>query len=180
MLDIGKLMNNNRSYNNVKIDFGIPAYDINQQGLIIDLRLLSASCSQFRVKAVGSIAKSLESSFIRVIEIMSSLKDSWGLLASYQYTLMSYSEQYKVKDTRSADLSLCIAALNVVRNHNQLKSVDSYIGTGILRVDGSFSQTSLEEIKEKAALESHIPQKRFINAQRCEHIFDLDVLLNRF
>ncbi|EHL32892.1 hypothetical protein [Legionella drancourtii] len=42
------------------------------------------------------------------------------------------------------------------------------------------SQTSLEEVKEKAALESHIPQKKFINAQHCEHIFDLDALLNRF
>jgi uncharacterized protein with von Willebrand factor type A (vWA) domain len=173
-------MNKNRSYKNVKIDFGIPAYDINQQGLIIDLRLLSTSCSQFRVKAVGSIAKSLESSFIRVIEIMSSLKASWSFLARYQYTLISFSEHYKVKDTRSADLSLCIAALNVVRNYNQQKSVDSYIGTGTLRVDGSFSQTSLEEVKEKAVLESHIPPKRFINAQHCEHIFDLDALLNRF
>lgn len=173
-------MNKNGTYKEIKIDFFIPAFDINQQGIIIDLKLHASPFPQFKIKTSGSIAQSLERSFVRVIEVMSSLQASWSFLARYQYTLISFSEHYKVKDTRSADLSLCIAALNVVRNYNQLKSVDSYIGTGTLRVDGSFSRTSLEEVKEKAVLESHISPKRFINAQRCEHIFDLDALLNRF
>jgi hypothetical protein len=33
-----------------------------------------------------------------------------------------------------------------------MKSIDSYIGTGTLRIDGSFNQTLLEEVKRKAAL----------------------------
>lgn len=173
-------MNRNSSYKKVKIDCAIPAFDMNQQGLIVDLQLCVIPSSQLKVKAVGSIAKSLERSFIRVIEIMSTLKSSWSDLENYQYTLMSFNENYKVKDARSADLSLCIAALNVVRQHQQMKSVDSYIGTGTLRIDGSFNQTLLEVVKEKAVLQSNIAQKKFITTKSCEHLFDLDVLLNDF
>lgn len=168
-------MNKNRIYSDIKIDFFIPAFDSKQQGLIVDLKLQASPNAQFRIKTSGSIAQALERSFIRVIEIMSSLNASWSCLGRYQYKLISSAEQYRVKDARSAELSLCIAALNVVRNHKQLASVNKYIGTGILRVDGSFSQTSLEDTKEKAAL---VSQQRFINTQRCGHIFELDNLLS--
>lgn len=171
-------MNRYGLYKKVKIDFAIPGFDIKQQGLIINLQLVAVPSLQFRVKASGSIAKSLERSFIRVIEIMSSLKESWNCLESYQYTLKSFNENYNVKDTRSADLSLCIVALNVVQNYKQMKSIDSYIGTGTLRIDGSFNQTSLEAVKEKAALQSDMAQKKFVNAKSCAHIFELDDLLN--
>ncbi|WP_131794003.1 hypothetical protein [Fluoribacter gormanii] len=173
-------MNRYSLYKKVKIDFAIPGFDMEQQGLIVNLQLVAIPSSHFRVKASGSIAKSLEGSFIRVIEIMSSLNESWNCLESYQYTLKSFNENYRVKDTRSADLSLCIVALNVVRNHKQMKSINRYIGTGTLRIDGSFNQTLLEAVKEKAALESAMTEKKFVNAKRCNHIFELEDLLNSF
>lgn len=173
-------MNRYNSYKKVKINFAIPGFNMKHQGLIVNLQLVAIPSLHFRVKVSGSIAKSLEGSFIRVIEIMSSLKKSWNCLEGYQYTLKSFNENYCVKDTRSADLSLCIAALNVVRNHKQKKSTDNYIGTGTLRIDGSFNQTLLETVKEKVVIESGTTQKKFVNAKRCNHIFELDDLLNNF
>lgn len=173
-------MNKYGTYKKVKIDCVIPAFDKNQQGLTVDLQLCAIPRSQLMFKGVGSVAKSLERNFIRVIEIMSSLKSTWSYLEEQEYTLMSFNEHYKVKDARSADLSFCIAALNVVRVHKQMKSVDDYVGTGTLRIDGSFNQTLLEAVKEKAVLQSDSAMKKFITAKSCEHIFDLDVLLNGF
>ncbi len=163
----------------ISIAFLIPAYDFNHQGLLIDLTLNATPSSQLQVHASGSIAESLKRSFTRVLEIMSSLKSSWVCLQGYEYTLFSFNEHYKVKDARSADLPLCIVALNVVRNHNQMQSVDDYIGTGTLRMDGSFNKTFLEEIKEKASQISHSSQRRFINSTQCDHVFELDALLNK-
>ncbi|KTD33597.1 hypothetical protein Lnau_2348 [Legionella nautarum] len=61
-----------------------------------------------------------------------------------------------------------------------MKSIDGYIDTGTLRIDGPFNQTLLEAVKEKAALESDMTQKKFVNAKCCNHIFELDDLLNGF
>lgn len=166
----------NKNDFSIQINFFIPAFNKNQQGLVIDLQLQAIPNPQFSIITSGSIAQSLERSFSRVVEIISSLNPFWNCLTYYQYSLLSFNEQFKVKDARSADLSLCIAALNVIRNHKRLESVNKYAGTGILRIDGSFGQTSLEEIKQKATV---FNQKTFLNSKHCDHIFDLNELLNK-
>lgn len=171
-------MNDNSHYKKVKIDIVIPAFNNKKQGIRVDLELLATPGSQFRVKATGSIAKSLERSFIRVVEIMSSLKKSWNCLETYQYALVSFNEHYNVKDARSADLSLCIAALNIIRNHKQMNSVYNYIGTGTLRIDGSFDASAFESLKEQVINQEFSNNKLFINSETCNHVFDLEVLLN--
>lgn len=62
MFDSERFMNRYGLYKKVKIDFAIPGFDIKQQGLIINLQLVAVPSLQFRVKASGSIAKSLEKS----------------------------------------------------------------------------------------------------------------------
>lgn len=172
-------MANVTGYNKVKLDIHIPAFDVNQNGLIVKLKLLATPADKFRVEANGLIASALEKSFIRVIEIMSSIKNAWNCLEGYQYKIISFDKSFRVKDARSADLSLCIAALNVIRTHQKMNQISNLIGTGALRIDGSFNGTLLEEKKEKAALKSNCTQIKFINAERCNHIFDLETLLNR-
>ncbi|KTD33585.1 hypothetical protein Lnau_2336 [Legionella nautarum] len=162
----------------INLDFLIPAFDINRQGLVFYLMLDAQPTSHFRVNSSGSIAKSLERNFVRVIKIMSSLKRDWSCLETYEYNLRSLKENYNVQDARSADLSLSIAALNIVRNHNQQSTIDSFIGTGSLRVDGSFNETFLEEVKELAVFQENPFQRNFITAKRCNHLFDLEDLLN--
>lgn len=165
---------------NVKIDIVIPAYDSNHQGLAISLKLMAESSTSLTIRANGTIAKSLEKSFTRVIHIMTSLKRSWRCLENYQYTLDSNHQNFNVRDARSADFSLCIAALNNIRNHYNKNSITHYVGTGSLRVDGSFNATFLEELKELAINKMDINKKKFINTKSCNHIFDLEALLEDY
>lgn len=165
-------------YKKVKLDIFIPAFDLKKQGLIIPLKLSAAPSTKFGIEITGSIAKSLEKGFTRVVHIMSSLKYSWHCLENFHYSLESFDENYRVKDARSADLALCIAALNIVRNHNQMSFINTYIGTGSLRVDGSINETFLEDIKQRAILTDDNVQKKFITSKNCNHIFDLEDLLS--
>lgn len=160
----------------VTFDIIIPAFDLNHQGITVQLKLLAEPNSHFKMVTNGKIAKLLEKSFIRVVHIMSSLKHSWHCLENYHYILKSFDERFNVRDVRSADLSLCIATMNIIRTHYEKNSIDNYIGTGSLRVDGSFNETFLEEVKEKAAYITNT-QKKFINTKSCNHIFDLEALL---
>lgn len=161
----------------VKLDIIIPAYDLNHNGLIVSLKLVAKPSAQFRLMSNGVIANSLERSFTRIIHIMMSLKSSWNCLGSYQYALTSFNENFNVRDVRSADLALCVAALNIIRNHHRKNLIDNYIGTGSLRIDGSFNETFLEEVKKQAVNRSHTIPKKFINSKSCNHIFDLEALL---
>lgn len=160
----------------VTFDITIPAFDLNHQGLTVQLKLVAIPNSHFKMTTNGIIAKSLKKSFIRIIHILSSLKSSWCCLEQYHYTLKSFNDNFNVRDVRSADLTLCIAFLNIIRNHYQKNPTDNYIGTGSLRVDGSFNETFLEEVKEQAVYRTNT-KKKFINTKSCNHIFDLEALL---
>jgi hypothetical protein len=156
-------------------DIVIPAFDLNHQGVAVHLKLVAELKPHFKMVTNGKIAKSLEKSFIRVVHILSSLKYSWRCLEDYHYRLTSFDENFNVRDARSADLALCIAAMNVIRTHYQKNPIDNYIGTGSLRVDGSFNETFLEEVKEKAIYRTNT-YKKFISTKSCNHIFDLEAL----
>ncbi len=157
------------------IDVIIPAYNANFQGLAVRLAITAIPSSHLRIISRGIIAQSLEKSFLRVIQIAMSLKNSWSCLEKYRYVLQSFEEGYIVKDVRSADLSICIAAMNIIRARDKKKLIDNYIGTGSLRVDGSFNETFLEEVKEQA-IHKTTARKQFITTKSCNHIFDLEAL----
>lgn len=160
----------------IKLNLLIPAFDSERQGLIIPLLLLAKPSPVFKLSAHGLIAIALAKSFTRVITIMKSLKVSWRCLEGYQYSLKSFGH-FNVRDARSADLSLCIAALNLIRSHDHKPLVNDYMGTGLLRIDGTFNETFLEKVKEQAAVSACLSHKKFIRAKYCHHIFDLEALM---
>ena len=108
---------------------------------------------------------------------MSDLDSSWKILRKFKYNLSLMENQFRVMDARSAGLPLCIALLNVVRAFNGMAQVRHITGTGILRIDGTFEKSFLEEEKRKAS--SELMENRFITSQVCKHVFDLATLMNR-
>lgn len=158
------------------IDVFIPGYTFEKKAVIVKIKLIVMMTGDFRVVSKGEVASALEKIFKRNIEIISSLKKSYEVLKNFEYRLISTSDNWKVKDSRSAGLPLCIALINVLRKLNGLNQVQHITGTGILRIDGTFEKSHLEEEKKQAT--SQLMESRFINSQVCKHVFDLAILMN--
>ncbi|WP_133131360.1 hypothetical protein [Legionella yabuuchiae] len=158
------------------IDVFIPGYTSEEKALVVKIELMVLKRLNFSVSSQGIIAFSLERIFKRNIEIMSSLKKSYEVLKNFEYRLISTGNNWSVKDARSAGLPICIALINVVRKLNGLEQVQSINGTGILRIDGTFEKSHLEEEKRKAS--SELMENRFINSEVCKNVFNLATLMN--
>ncbi|CAM4499349.1 MAG: hypothetical protein LEGION0403_FIIPPAGN_02535 [Legionella sp.] len=154
----------------------IPAYDNNKNGLVFTLEMETTLNDSLTINTDGNVANSLKKNLNRAITIMSNLYSSWEILKKFKYNLRSMENQFRVMDARSAGVPLCIALLNVVRAFNRMEQIQHITGTGILRIDGTFEKSFLEEEKKKAS--SQIMESRFINSQICKHVFDLADLMN--
>lgn len=154
----------------------IPAYDNNKNGIVFNLAMETTFNDSLTINADGNVANSLKKNLNRAITIMSNLDSSWKILRKFKYNLCSMENQFRVMDARSAGVPLCIALLNVVRAFNGMEQIQHLTGTGILRIDGTFEKSFLEEEKKQAS--SQIMDSRFINSQVCKHVFDLANLMN--
>lgn len=156
----------------------IPAYTHHNQGLYTQLLLRANPSTQLTVSCEGHIANALKKIFCRTIDILTTLQASYLALQRFEYTLISPNQTYRVGDVRSASLAICITLLNVLRQHAGKMPIDSIVGTGILRLDGSFQASAFEQLKQNAIKHAFACQKQFINSQHCHHVFDLEILLN--
>lgn len=156
----------------------IPAYTHNKQGLLIPISVYTKTDYRLEINSEGHIARSLERIFKRNIEILSTLKPAYTILKHFQFNLISSENRFRVKDVRSASLAICITLLNLLRIISGKCPNQSIIGTGLLRMDGSFMASSFEAIKEQAALKNNY-HFEFTNANDCKHIFELEALLNQ-
>ena len=81
---------------------------------------------------------------------MTSINNAWKPLHALEYLLEDDETRFLVKDARSAGLSLAIGLLNIHRAIHQKPQISTFIGTGILRIDGSIEATHKEDIKQTA------------------------------
>lgn len=153
----------------------IPAYDKNKNGMVFNLLMEVIPNAPLAIETQGNIATSLKKNLGRAVTILSGLDSSWKILRTFKYNLKSMENQFRVMDARSAGLPLCIALLNIVRTFNGMEQVQHLTGTGILRIDGTFDKSHLEEEKQQAS--SLLMESRFINSQVCKHVFDLANLM---
>lgn len=152
----------------------IPAYSADNQALLIALRLTATPQKKFHIQTKGEIATALKRALTRAIEIMSSINPAWEPLLAFEYKLQSNTHHYLVKDTRSAGLALAISLINIYRQLHYKSPVESLIGTGVLRIDGSFESTNKEKIKQKAA-----KNQQLITSSTCAHVFELNYLMEK-
>ncbi|MCC5792135.1 MAG: hypothetical protein JJT82_05940 [Legionellaceae bacterium] len=176
MEDINSVISTNEKTQPLNINVTIPAYDKKQNGIVCNFAMDVIPNDSLVIEAHGTIVTSLKKNLGRVITIMSNLDSSWKILKNFKYQLTTMEKQFRVMDTRSAGLPLCIALLNVVRIFHGREQVQHITGTGILRIDGTFEKSHLEEEKKQAT--SQIMESRFINSQVCKHVFDLANLMN--
>ena len=155
----------------------LPAFDINKNGMVFNLSLEAKPSNSLSINSHGSIAIALKKMLERVISIMSNLNPAWKVLHDLEYNLTSKDDYFRVKDARSAGLPLCIALINIFRQLNGLDQIENFIGTGILRIDGSFNESSLEIQKKQAVLQTD-NGKKFVNSGACQHVFDLANLMH--
>lgn len=164
--------------NCIKSNLIIPAYTNNGKGIYTQLFLEATKSENLKIISIGAVAQSLEKLLLRNIEILAALKPSFAALVNFQYKLTSEDVRYQVKDVRSASLPICLTLLNLLRGTWGKNQINSIIGTGILRSDGSFDASAFENIKEKAINQGFSNNKKFINSENCNHVFDLEILLN--
>ena len=146
-------------------------------GMYIKIDMEVTSSDSLKVTSYGTIARSLEKLFLRNLEILMSLKPAFAILRHWQYKLISKDTGLRVVDVRSASLPICLTLMNVLRSLSGKQQIESIIGTGVLRVDGSFDESAFEDIKEEAVIQHNPALKKFITSKRCKHVFDLEVLL---
>lgn len=170
------IVSTERSFQSLSTNLLIPAYDKDKNGIMFNLVMEVVPNCSLTIEAYGNVAVSLKKNLGRVITILSSLDSSWQILGRLKYKLTSTENQFRVMDARSAGLPLCIALMNVLRTLNGLNQVQHITGTGILRIDGIFEKSHLEEEKKQAT--SQLMESRFINSQICKHVFDLANLIN--
>ena len=77
-------------------------------------------------------------------------------------------------------MALCIGILNINNQINGKAQNFNLVGTGILRIDGSFEKTCFENKKKLAVKNDNKFGKRFVSAINCEHVFDLDTLMSSY
>lgn len=159
----------------------IPAYTSEKKGIYINLDLQLEKSDNFKIKSYGKIAASLKNLLLRNIEILAVLKSSFSNLLKFSYTISSKDDDfYAVKDVRSASLPICLTLLNLLRDISGKTQIHSIVGTGILRRDGSFEESSFEQIKESAINGKLSKNTMFIKSSFCNHVFELENLLNNF
>ena len=110
---------------------------------------------------------------------MSSLKKPWERLESIGYSLECSSNQFVVKDSKSSSMALSIALINLYRAMHGQPQVPNLSGTGILRIDGSFDSSHLEEKKYFAAKQNLKKLNQFITPNESKNLFELENLINR-
>jgi len=157
----------------------IPAYEKTGNGLVVEVKIKAVYSEKLVCHSIGRVAIGLEMNFKRIIEIMSSLKKTWQILKHFHYQLECNNEHYKVSDARSSSLALSIALLNIYKEINDSHQVKNITGTGLMRIDGSFEETYLEQQKYYAVKNSDVV-KKFVTSNKCNHIFELENILNQF
>lgn len=162
------------------VKINIPAYDALMNGVIVEFKLSLYPQSKFSIEARGNIAVALKNNFMRVIEIMSSLKVAWNCLENVSYVLESHHDQFIVKDAKSSSMAFSIALLNSVRILQGLVPIDEITGTGILRIDGSFENSHLQDKKYLAAKKEVKTLNQFITPSECKHLSDLERLIYEY
>lgn len=157
----------------------IPAYDAFNNGLVIEFQLTAISRGDFLINATGTVAAALQRNLKRIIEIMSSIKKSWGCLESMGYLLECTSNQFVVKDSKSSSMALSIALINLYRAIHGQPQVQGLSGTGILRIDGSFDSSHLVEEKYFATKQNLKNLSKFITPTESKNLFELENLINQ-
>lgn len=158
----------------------IPAYDARNNGLIVEFKLTATSNDNFLINAHGKVAESLKRNLKRVIEIMLSMQKSWSCLEPMSYLLECNSNHFVVKDSKSSSMALSMALINIHRAIEGKALVPGLSGTGILRLDGSFDSSSLEEQKYFAARSNLKNLNKFITPHVSRDLFELEALINQF
>ncbi len=155
----------------------IPAYDAFKNGIVIELKVTISPSSEFNIHSIGNIALALHNNFKRNIEIMSSLRKSWQCLEKASYTIECSNSQWVVKDSKSSSMALSIALINGFRAMHSLSQIEGWSGTGILRIDGSFESSHLEDKKYLAIKKEVKTLNKFITHNECKNLFDLEKLM---
>ncbi len=163
----------------ISFDINIPAYDRENNGLAVRLTVKVRSGCFNQTVAKGRVAEALKKNYKRCIEIMTSLKKSWGCLEKVSYILECERNEVIVRDAKSSSMAICIVLINISRTLNLKSSIMSLSGTGILRADGSFNHSSLEEKKYIAAKKSIPNLKKFITPTDCKNLFELEDLIDK-
>lgn len=155
----------------------IPAYSIHKEGFLVHISVYAETSAKRSVTCYGHVAKSLENAFKRNIDILSSIYTPYEKLNYFHFKLISQEQNFRVKDVRSASFPITITLLNLLRLISGKKANQTVIGTGILRIDGSFAESNYENIKKKVINQkySHL---EFTNSNQCNHVFELEYLLN--
>jgi hypothetical protein len=159
---------------NITTILKIPAYSAENKALLIAPSLTATPQNKLIIQTNGHIATALKPALTRAISIMSSINPAWHTLLLFKYDLKSQPTHFLVKDTRSAGLALAISLINIHRQYHKKSPVTSLIGTGILRIDGSFDSTHKEDIKQTA-----INKQSLITANTCAHVFELNDLMEK-
>lgn len=155
----------------------IPAYDAFNNGIVVEFKLTIYPNSAFIINSIGNIAMALKNNFKRNIEIMSSIKKAWECLESAAYLIECSNNQFIVKDSKSSSMALSIALMNTLRAMDNMPQIAGFSGTGILRIDGSFESSHLEDKKYLATKKEVKALNKFITPHECKHLFDLEKLI---
>lgn len=158
----------------------IPAYDALNNGIVVEFKLTIYPYSGLIINAIGNIATALQNNFKRTIEIMSSIKKSWECLEKSTYLIESSHDQFLVKDSKSSSMALSIALINGMRAMNGMPQIAGFSGTGILRIDGSFENSHLQDKKYLAVKKEVKALNKFITPYECKHLFDLEKLIYEY
>lgn len=164
------------NFRSLTINIVLPAYDQEKNGVLFNLIMEVHPSDSLIIDTNGNVARSLKKSFSRAIAVMSNLNSNWKILKKFKFNLTSTENQYRVMDARSAGVPICIALLNLVRALNGKKPVQHFTGTGILRIDGTFEKSHLEEKKKQAI--SQFKENHFINSEAYNNVFDLAIYMN--
>lgn len=153
----------------------IPAYTNSGEGINVHFDLYAYQNRAFSLilNTQGAAASALRKNFLRTLSILTALKQSWTMLLGFHFELITCNDRYLVKDARSAGLPLVIALLNILHLSQGLQPPTNLIGTGILRMDGSFTASS-SEAEKRAVTETVEPGKIFLDSNNCAHVFDLN------
>lgn len=157
----------------------IPAYDSSNNALVIEFKLTTVSYEHFFINTTGTVAAALQRNLKRIVEIMVSIKKSWECFESIGYLLECNSNQFVVRDSKSSSMALCIALINLYRSIHGQPQIAGLSGTGILRIDGSFDSSHLEEKKYLAAKNSLKDLNKFITPYESKNLFELEKLINQ-
>jgi len=158
----------------------IPAYDSFGEGLVISLKVTALTKNGFSLTSIGNIAIALENNFRHTIEVISSIKKSWEILYYYNYVIECENKNFVVKDAKSSSMAISIALLNLHRSMNDKQKIENISGTGVLRIDGSFDSSCNEESKNQAMKKVNDNLDIFITTKECNHLYDLEKLMNQY